>query len=177
MRAARYDGSDNIGFNVCKLHNTPGIDGIVYVKIYQQISLLFCFILLTLYCKVLLNMLTFNFRYFLAALILFAVEILIAVFLHDPVIRPFGGDFLVVILLYCCFKSFLNTSVRRTAFVTLLIAYAIELLQYIGFIYWLRWDNWPLARVVMGTTFQWGDILAYTLGIGFVMMVEQRRRA
>ena len=122
-------------------------------------------------------MLTFNFRYFLATLILFTVEVLIAVYLHDLVIRPFGGDFLVVILLYCFFKTFLNTSVRRTALVTLLIAYGIEALQYFGFIYWIRWDNCELARVVLGTTFQWGDILAYTLGISFVMMIEQRRRA
>ncbi len=43
----------------------------------------------------------FHRKYFFSTLLLFATEIFIAAYLHDAVIRPYGGDFLVVILIYC----------------------------------------------------------------------------
>ena len=51
-------------------------------------------------------MVIFNKTYFLLALLLLLAEVLIALYLHDALIRPYGGDFLVVILLYCFVKSF-----------------------------------------------------------------------
>jgi len=39
--------------------------------------------------------------YFLGFLILFAIECLIAYFVKNRFVRPYLGDFLVVILLYC----------------------------------------------------------------------------
>jgi uncharacterized membrane protein (DUF485 family) len=127
-------------------------------------------------CKVLLSMIRFNFGYFLLAIILFGVEVIIAAYVHDPWIRPFGGDFLVVILLYTFIKSFLNTPVTPTAIVTLIIAYSIETGQYFQLIYRLGWGQSAIARNILGTNFAWGDILAYTLGIVVVILVEQVRR-
>jgi hypothetical protein len=121
-------------------------------------------------------MIKFNIGYFLWAVALFGVEVLIAAYLHDPVIRPFGGDFLVVILLYCFIKSFLNSPAGPTALVTLLIAYGIEISQYYKLIYRLGWDHSAIARNVLGTNFAWGDLLAYTLGIALVRLIEQNRR-
>ena len=39
--------------------------------------------------------------YFYWTIVLFFVEVLIALFVHDGIIRPFLGDVLVVILIYC----------------------------------------------------------------------------
>ena len=39
-------------------------------------------------------------RYGLAATLLFFVEIVIAIYVHDNFVRPFFGDVLVVVLLY-----------------------------------------------------------------------------
>lgn len=121
-------------------------------------------------------MLKFNIGYFIWAVVLFGVEVVIDLYVHDAFIRPFFGDFLVVILLYCCFKSFLSTPVRPTAIVTLLIAYLIETLQYFHFIYRLSLQNSGIARAILGTSFAWGDLLAYTLGISLVMLIELTRR-
>lgn len=121
-------------------------------------------------------MFKFNIGYFIWAILLFGVEVIIDLYVRDALIRPFGGDFLVVILLYCFIKSFLNSPVRPTALVTLLIAYTIEILQYFHFIYWLGLGNSGIARAILGTNFQWGDILAYTLGVSLIMGIEQGRR-
>jgi len=43
----------------------------------------------------------FHLKYFIATVLLFFVEAVIARYMHDSFIRPFGGDFLVVILMYC----------------------------------------------------------------------------
>ncbi|CAN5148937.1 hypothetical protein BH20BAC1_BH20BAC1_28470 [soil metagenome] len=53
-------------------------------------------------------MLTFRRWYFLSAIVLLITEVLIATFLNDRIIRPFIGDFLVVILLYTFVRSFFN---------------------------------------------------------------------
>jgi len=55
--------------------------------------------------------LLFNKTYFLLALLLLSVELFIGFFVRDAVIRPYGGDFLVVILLYCMLKSFIDLAV------------------------------------------------------------------
>jgi len=120
-------------------------------------------------------MFKFNIRYFIPAFFLFAVEVYIDLYVHDAFIRPSVGDFLVVIWLYCCFKSILNTQPLATALVTLLIAYAIEVSQYFHFIYVMGWGDSHLARAILGTTFQWSDMLMYTLGILLVIEIERIR--
>lgn len=68
----------------------------------------------------------FNRNYFIAFILLLVIEVLIAAFLNDGFIRHTMGDFLVVILLYCFFKSFLKTNSIAVAIVTLAIAFTIE---------------------------------------------------
>ena len=68
--------------------------------------------------------------YFLLLLILLIVELMIGNYLHDKYIRPYGGDFLVVILLYCFIKSIIDISVMKTAIAVLIFAYAVEISQY-----------------------------------------------
>jgi hypothetical protein len=72
---------------------------------------------------------TFNFKFFLLFIIIFVVEILIAMFLHDSLIRPFGGDVMVVVLMYTFVRSFLNTNYYYTAIGVLLFSFAVEVSQ------------------------------------------------
>lgn len=116
----------------------------------------------------------FQFRkgYFLVAVILLIVEILIAAFVHDRVIRPYIGDLLVVILIYCTVKSFLNIPIIPLAIGVLLFAYLIEVLQYLHFIKWIGIDKNELARIILGVGFSWIDMLCYTIGVILVVFVE-----
>jgi len=116
-------------------------------------------------------MLKFQYRYFILAVLIFFIEVFIAVFIHDEIIRPHIGDFLVVILIYCFLKSFLKLSFWKTAIVVLIFAYAVEVGQYFKIVEKLNLQNTWL-EIIIGTSFSWIDILAYTVGIGFVLLVE-----
>ncbi|AMR26219.1 hypothetical protein A0257_03335 [Hymenobacter psoromatis] len=117
----------------------------------------------------------FHSRYFLLAAGLLAVEIGIASFAHDRFVRPYGGDFLATILLYCLLKSGWSAPAGRVAAVALLVSYAIEVAQLAHLLRWLGWQHSPVARLVLGSQFEWGDLLAYTLGAAVVLGLEYAR--
>ena len=118
----------------------------------------------------------FQFRknYLILALLLFLTEIIIALYAHDKIIRPYIGDFLVVILLYCLVQSTINTDFKMTVITVLLFSYLIEILQYFHILNVLGLENSRIASVILGTSFEWTDMLAYTLGILFVVVIETR---
>ncbi|MBN8575382.1 MAG: DUF2809 domain-containing protein [Cytophagales bacterium] len=118
-------------------------------------------------------MLRFNTYYFALAILLFAIEVLIALFAHDNFVRPYLGDVLVVILIYCFIKSFLNLPVFALAVGVLFFAFAIEFLQYVKIVNVLGLEKSELWRIVLGTSFAWLDMLAYVVGIRVVLMVEK----
>ena len=114
----------------------------------------------------------FDIRYFLLTAGLLVTEVIIARFAHDAFIRPYGGDFLVVILLYCLVKSLVNIGIGKSALGVLLFAYGAETLQYFHFINVLGLERSAAARIIMGTHFEWTDMLMYTLGILLVIIIE-----
>ena len=118
-------------------------------------------------------MLQFQYRYFVCAVLLFVTEVLIALFVHDTIIRPYIGDILVVILIYCFVKAFFKIPVFITAVSVLLFAYGIETLQYFSIVEKLGLENSTLATTVMGNSFSWIDMLAYTAGFALVLLVEK----
>ncbi len=111
--------------------------------------------------------------YAISTLLLFITEVIIALFVHDQFIRPYIGDFLVVILIYCFVKSFLNTPIVPTALGVLLFAYTVELLQYFRIVEVLGLQDSRAARIIIGSSFEWQDMLAYTLGIMAVVLLEK----
>jgi hypothetical protein len=114
--------------------------------------------------------------YLIAAILLFLIEVLIALFVRDTIIRPYGGDFLIVIFLYCLVRAVKNIGVWKVATGVLLFAYVIEAVQYLQLISMIGLEKYNVARVVLGTSFEWGDMVAYTLGILFVLIVENGKR-
>lgn len=121
-------------------------------------------------------MLIFRKNYFIAALALLFIEIIIGLYVHDNIIRPYIGDYLVVILLYCLLKSFFNIPVTKAAIAVLIFSYLIETLQYFNFVEILGLEHIPLARVIIGTSFEWIDLIAYTIGVATVWVIEKLRR-
>ena len=117
-------------------------------------------------------MLIFNKNYLTLAILLFIVEILIALYAHDEIIRPYGGDFLVVILLYCLLKSIIRIKDVFAALFVLIFSFFVELTQYFHLIKLIGLENNNFAKTILGTFFTWADILAYTLGTLFTIMTE-----
>ena len=121
------------------------------------------------------NLFKFNQRYFLLTVLLFIIEVLIALFVDDRFIRPYFGDFLVTILMYCFVRSFLNTPVLPTAIAVLVFSYFIETLQYFQLVSRLGLQHSRFARTVLGSSFEWMDLVAYTLGIVLVIYLERNK--
>lgn len=115
----------------------------------------------------------FNWLYFSLFVLIFVVEVLIAAYLHDGFIRPYAGDFLVVILIYCFVRSFLQAPVVPVAIAVLIFSYLVETLQYFNVVKLLGLEHSRIANIVIGNHFTWADILAYTLGIGFIILIEK----
>lgn len=119
---------------------------------------------------------TFHKEYFLSFLVLFGVEVFIALYISDKFVRPYAGDFLVVILIYCFLKSFLKISDFKTAVLVFAFACFIEVLQAFNFVKLIKMENNKVASVVLGNHFEWADILLYFLGITAVLLAEKLRK-
>lgn len=120
-------------------------------------------------------MLTFNFKYFLLALILFIAEVLIALLVHDNFIRPYVGDYLVVMLVYCAVKSIIKAAPVKVAIGVLLFSFTIEVLQYFRIVDRLGLSGNAIAKTVIGYGFEWWDLLTYTLGILTILIIERKK--
>ncbi|OBX27023.1 uncharacterized protein DUF2809 [Gelidibacter algens] len=110
--------------------------------------------------------------YFLSFILLLLTEILIATFLVTGFIRHTFGDFLVVILIYCFLKSFLDTKPIYLALAVLAFSFLIEFLQLFQLLKLLNLENNHMAKLILGSTFHVSDLIAYTLGILFILIVE-----
>lgn len=119
---------------------------------------------------------TFNKKYFILTLVLFTTEVLIALYLHDRIIRPYVGDMLVVILIYCFIKSFFKVPVLPLALGVLGFAFLVEVLQYFKIVEILGLQDSKLAIIIIGTSFAWMDMLTYVVGIAIVLIFEKKIR-
>lgn len=113
--------------------------------------------------------------YLAAAFLLLAVEVYIAVAVHDRFVRPHLGDALVVILLHCLVAGVVDWPRPRIALGALCFAFAVELGQALRLVERLRLQDHRILRVVIGTDFDPGDLLAYAGGAALVLAVEGLR--
>jgi Protein of unknown function (DUF2809) len=117
-----------------------------------------------------------NKKYLFLALLLFLIEVVIALCVRDRFIRPYGGDFLVVIMLYFGVRAFSKAKPWKIAIGVLLFACMIEIGQYLHLVDRLGLSNNTIARTVIGYGFEWWDILAYALGVASVFVVDTWKR-
>lgn len=118
-------------------------------------------------------MLAFNKTYLFLTIILFCVEVFIALFVNDQFIRPFVGDVLVVILIYCFLRIFLNFSYLKIALGVLIFAFVIEILQYFDFVKIIGFEHNRIISVALGRTFSVFDLFAYAVGFVLIIAVER----
>lgn len=113
--------------------------------------------------------------YLLWALLLLLIEIAIALFVTDGFIRPYVGDYLVVMLVYCGLRAVFRIGIPTALIATLLFAYFVECLQYLDILAALGLRGSTLANIVLGNLFEWIDMLAYTLGVLTLWLLEIKR--
>ncbi len=101
--------------------------------------------------------------YILLTVLLFAVEVYIAKYVNDDIIRPYGGDTLVVILLYTLVRSFIPEKYPLLSVYIFVFAVFVECMQYIHIVDILGIQNYAL-RIAIGNGFSVWDIVAYAIG-------------
>lgn len=114
----------------------------------------------------------FNAYYFYWTVLLFLTEVYIGVFVKDDFVRPYMGDFLVVILIYTFIRTFFKYPIINTSIGVLLFSFLVEILQYFKIVEILGLESHRIARTVIGTSFVWEDFIFYTLGIVTVLICE-----
>lgn len=105
-------------------------------------------------------------------LVLLMVEVLIAVFVHDDLIRPYVGDMLVVIVVYCFVRIFMPVKCRILPLYVFLFAVGIEILQYFQLVQLLGLEENKILRILLGSVFDVMDILCYAIGCVALMGYE-----
>lgn len=101
------------------------------------------------------------------------IEILIALYVHDNFIRPYVGDMLVVIVVYCFVRIFIPEKSRRMPVYVFLFAAFVEFLQYFELVKRLGLEDHTFLRIVIGSVFDWKDILCYGAGCVILWIYEK----
>lgn len=114
--------------------------------------------------------------YALSFIALLIIEIIIGAYVDDAFVRPYVGDVLVVILIYCFIRIFLPRSLRWLPVYVFSFACFIEVLQYFRLADALGLADNGLARIVVGSTFDWMDILCYAVGCCLLLLAEYVER-
>ncbi|WP_354373724.1 DUF2809 domain-containing protein [Variovorax paradoxus] len=91
-------------------------------------------------------------------------------------LRSFFGDVLAVMWVYVVFKTFIAARVLPLALAALGVGLAVELGQFLASAWQLHIPNRAL-RIVLGSTADWWDVLAYAIGFLAVLAIEALRDA
>ncbi|MEG3143239.1 DUF2809 domain-containing protein [Sphingomonas sp. RT2P30] len=105
-------------------------------------------------------------------MLVFLSEAAIAAFVHDGFVRPWLGDGLAVVLVYCALRAVAPLGVRSAAVGAFAIACAIELGQFVHLVDRIGLGHCRVARVVLGTGFDPWDFLAYAGGVVMLLVAE-----
>ena len=102
--------------------------------------------------------------YFLIFCSLMAVEVCIALFVHDSFIRPYVGDMLVTLLLCCMARGAVPEKMRLLPLYVLLFAACVEIGQYFDVVALLGLEDNRIISIALGRTFSWLDLVCYAIG-------------
>ena len=109
-------------------------------------------------------------------LALLVIEVLIALFVRDEFIRPYGGDILVTILLCCFVRIFLPKGLRGLPIYVMVLATAVEVGQYFHLVKLLGLQNNQFFSTLLGTSFSFYDLLCYAAGCVIFYIAEKMIR-
>lgn len=119
---------------------------------------------------------SYRIKYAAACIILLIVEVLIALFVHDNFVRPYLGDVLVVIVLYTAIRVIIPVKYALLPLYLFIFAAGVEVLQYFKLVQVLGLQNNSFFRIILGSTFDWKDIVCYGVGCVILGVYEWRVR-
>lgn len=112
--------------------------------------------------------------YIISTIICFIFCVLIVVLLsNNKLVRGFVGDIVVIILIYSFIKIFIDIRPFKLCIFILLFSYTVEFFQYFGIVDYIGLGESKIARVVIGTVFDFKDLLAYLIGVIVTLLLEE----
>lgn len=105
--------------------------------------------------------------------VVFILEVLIALFINDSFIRPFGGDILVTVLLCLFFRAFFPVKTKLLPVYVFLFAVAVEICQYFDIVKLLGFENNAFISTIVGRSYSFIDIICYGVGCVAFFIIEQ----
>lgn len=102
--------------------------------------------------------------YGVAFALILMVEILIALFVRDRFIRPYGGDILVTVLICCFVRIFFPEKIKLLPLWVFLFSAMVEVGQYFDYVTLLGLGEIEFFRILLGTSFSTADIVCYGIG-------------
>ncbi|MCQ2486076.1 MAG: DUF2809 domain-containing protein [Clostridia bacterium] len=111
-----------------------------------------------------MNKITKRILFAVSFLFLLGTEVLIALYAHDDFIRPFVGDMIVTVVVFCFVRIFIPDGVKLMSLYVMLFAVAVEIGQYFNYVELLGFQDNPIISTAMGTSFAWEDIACYAVG-------------
>ncbi len=92
---------------------------------------------------------------------------------HYTFIPLFIGDVLWATLVYFLFRFvFINKPVKAIVIYSLLFSYAMEFSQLYTEPWIERLRQTLFGKLVLGSVFNWGDLLSYTVGVFIGVLIE-----
>lgn len=113
--------------------------------------------------------------YAFAAAGLFAVEVLIALY-GEGFVRHTLGDVLATALVYMGVRTIFAARALYAAVFAFAFSAGVEIAQALDLIDVLGLEDVRLARLVLGTTFSWGDMAAYGVGAAGALSTDKAVR-
>ncbi|MDE6470353.1 MAG: DUF2809 domain-containing protein [Eubacterium sp.] len=110
--------------------------------------------------------------YAVSTLLLIITEVLIALFVHDNFVRPYLGDGLVVIAVYCAVRIIAPTKCRLLPLYVFIFAVGVEVLQYFNIVALLGFENNAFMKTLIGSSFDVKDIACYAAGCAVLSVYE-----
>lgn len=110
------------------------------------------------------NILSSRVFYLVVFVALLLLEVFIALFVHGGFIRNYGGDIIVVWVIYALVRVLLPDRLKTLPVWVFVFSTCVEVLQYIDIVSILGFQDNAFLRTLIGTSFSWGDILCYLVG-------------
>ena len=104
---------------------------------------------------------------------LLATEIAIALFVNDAFVRPYVGDMLVTLLLYCLCRVIVPNNVRLLPIYVFIFAAAVEIGQYFDLVVLLGLESNRILSIALGRTFSWLDLVCYAVGCATAYFLDR----
>ena len=112
-------------------------------------------------------------RYALCFILILITEIIIALFVRDSFIRPYGGDILVTVLICCFARIFFPEKIKLLPLWVFIFALTVEIGQYFDLVSLIGLYNIKFFRILIGTSFSFIDIICYGVGCIIFFVCEK----